>query len=103
MYCKYSYSKIITCFFSVLIVAKCIVNVRTVNSLRNGIKVLIVAKCIVNRLEALSFILFTLVLIVAKCIVNDYTLFHLYFQVFCINSSKVYCKYRSAVYQFFIF
>ena len=59
------------CPFGVLIVAKCIVNLKMYLIKTFGIKVLIVAKCIVN-INANGFdVDFNIVLIVAKCIVNN--------------------------------
>ena len=55
--------------------------------------VLIVAKCIVNVLEEDELILTHLVLIVAKCIVNIDYINGLGRAEISINSSKVYCKY----------
>ena len=83
----------------VLIVAKCIVNTCRIIAVIKGSNVLIVAKCIVNGTARVNVLSNLFVLIVAKCIVN---------LKYCllkrppssgINSSKVYCKFRSCSYR----
>ena len=57
--------------------------------------VLIVAKCIVNTIFSVVVASFQPVLIVAKCIVNTIMDSMFIGTVGCINSSKVYCKFKS--------
>ena len=54
----------------VLIVAKCIVNLKKATANAKATEVLIVAKCIVNRKKGVKMAKKEKVLIVAKCIVN---------------------------------
>ena len=55
VYCKYRYLIMHRLQMEVLIVAKCIVNNRTVKALTGQKKVLIVAKCIVNLIQDFIF------------------------------------------------
>ena len=67
------------CDFSVLIVAKCIVNKKFTNVIDRGRVVLIVAKCIVNENRKVEYDYSLNVLIVAKCIVNSQKLYRIFF------------------------
>ena len=78
---------------NVLIVAKCIVNYSQILCKNLFLSVLIVAKCIVNSAFANFSIVLIVVLIVAKCIVNKENNDDTKDNEQSINSSKVYCKY----------
>ena len=71
VYCKYSIQFFPELFFFVLIVAKCIVNVKKYLNDATIENVLIVAKCIVNDTVVDKLTFMSIVLIVAKCIVNS--------------------------------
>ena len=81
----------------VLIVAKCIVNIKVYMDVEESQAVLIVAKCIVNPVEFITCISSSFVLIVAKCIVNHDTRGTLASILDSINSSKVYCKFEDSL------
>ena len=72
VYCKFSSVSLNVLIISVLIVAKCIVNLHSTLSKNSKLIVLIVAKCIVNLHSTLSKNSKLIVLIVAKCIVNKF-------------------------------
>ena len=70
MYCKFVSHLELCLVLSVLIVAKCIVNIEVARNIYDKKYVLIVAKCIVNKYKQVADIPNNKVLIVAKCIVN---------------------------------